>query len=313
MSLMSRPSFDLTIEQAALMQKTVDYEKASLSHNTLRSYKSMWKRFEAWCSCNRLSALPATAETIALYISSIGEGVSFSTVDSTLAAIEAVHEKAARSIVGDPSLYRRVRKGIRRTHKDNQTQKQAKPLTVLSLKGACCKIGDGLAGQRDKALLTLTFFGAFRRSEIVSLDVEHLEFNDKGVAITLLQSKTSDTKQVIYIAHARDVDLCPVKAIKDWLEASQITEGALFRSLSKAGRLLGRLSGHSVSAIIKRHFGDDYSGHSARRGAAIEAAERGASIHSLKKIGRWKGADMALRYAEAAAAFDDSAVAILGA
>lgn len=313
MSLISRPSFDLTIEQAALMQKTIDYERASLSPNTLRSYRSMWKRFETWCGDHLLSALPTSAETVALYISSIGEEVSFSTLDSTLAAIEAAHEKAGRSIVGNPALYRRVRKGIRRTHKENQTQKQAKPLTILSLKGACCKIGNDMAGRRDKALLTLTFFGAFRRSEVVSLDVEHLEFNDRGVAITLLQSKTSDTKQLVYIAHARDGDLCPVKAIKDWLAAAQIKEGPLFRSLSKAGRLLGRLSGHSVSAIIKRHFGDDYSGHSARRGPAIEAAERGASVHSLKKIGRWKGADMAMRYAEAASAFEESTVAVLGA
>jgi site-specific recombinase XerD len=165
MTLVSQTPFDLTIDQAELLKKTLEYERASLSPNTLRSYQFMWKKFENWCMADNLIALPASAETVALYISSLGETVSFSTLDSTLAAIEAVHEKTGQAINGTPALYRRVRKGIRRTHKDNQTLKQAPAMTVLGLKGVCCRLGNDLAGCRDKALLTLTFFGAFRRSE----------------------------------------------------------------------------------------------------------------------------------------------------
>jgi integrase len=256
--------------------------------------------------------LPTSAETIALYLSSLGETVSFSTLDSTIAAIEAAHEKAGASIKGDHSLYRRVRKGIRRTHKDNQCTKQAPAMTVLDLKVTCCKLGKSLKDCRDKALLTLTFFGAFRRSEVVSLDIGSFEFNDKGLAVSLLQSKTSDTKQVVYISHARDKDVCPVKALKDWIEKAQIKEGAVFLSLLKGGKLASRLSGHAVSEIIKLHFGSEYSGHSTRRGLVTASAEKGTPLHIIRKHSRHKSADMVLRYIDDAKGFDDSAVTILG-
>lgn len=273
----------------------------------------MCLKFQKWCEINGLSFLPASSETIALYISSLGESVSFSTLDSTLAAIEAAHEKHGFTISGDHTLYRRVRKGIRRTHKDKQTLKQAPPITIDSLKKICNAIGNTLKDSRDKALLTVTFFGAFRRSEVVSLDVEHLEFNDKGMAVSLLQSKTSDTKTTIYIAQAKDKDICPVKAIKEWLEKSQVKQGAVFLSLLKGGKLSKRLSGHGVSEIIKQYFGEEFSGHSARRGLVTASAEKGTSMHIIKKHSRHKSADMVMRYIDDARGFEDSAVSILGA
>lgn len=316
---MTIQKINLPANQADLIKKTIAYEQASLSTNTLRSYWSMWKKFETWCNANNMAAMPASAETVAIYIASLGESVSFSTLDSTLAAIEMAHEKSGMAIKGDHSLYRRVRKGIRRTHKENQTLKQAPALTVLNLKVACCKLSDSIADCRDRAVLSLAFFGALRRSELASLDIDNLEFSDKGVSVFLLQSKTSDTKEIIYIAHAKDKDVCPVKAIKDWLACLEkngimkdSADKALFRSLLKGGKIAGRISGHGVSEIIKRHFGDEYSGHSARRGLATAAAEANTPIHILRKFGRWKGADMPLRYAECAKGFEDSAVAILG-
>ena len=312
MTLTLQPKFEIAEHQDELIQKTLAYERASLSPNTLRTYKSMWKKFEAWCDQNNLCCLPATAETIALYLASIGEEVSFSTLDSTIAAIEAVHEKAGLKPIGDVGLYRRVRKGIRREHKENQSIRKAKPITLLDLKGVCCRLGASVSDKRDKALLTIAFFGAFRRSEVVGLDVNHLEFSDKGVEISLMHSKTSDTKQTVCIAYAKDQSLCPVLALRGWLDAAGIQEGAVFRSILKGGKISNRLSGHSVAHVIKRYFGDDYSGHSARRGPAIEAAERGVSIHTLKKIGRWKGADMAMRYTEQSASFQETTTKILG-
>lgn len=312
MSLSVIPSFDLSIEHAELVKKTIAYESASLSPNTLRSYKSMCKKFQVWCEANSQSFLPTSAETISLYLSSLGETVSFSTLDSMLAAIEAAHEKAGFTIQGDHSLYRRVRKGIRRTHKENQSIKQAPAMTVLDLKGVCCKFGENLKDCRDKALLSVTFFGAFRRSEVVSLDVENIEFTEKGMVVFLLQSKTSDKKQNIYISFAKDKDICPVKSLKEWIEKAEIKEGAVFRSLLKGNKVSNRLSGHAVSEIIKLHFGNEYSGHSARRGLVTASAEKGTPIHVIKKHSRHKSADMVLRYIDESRGFEDSSVIVLG-
>ena len=185
-------------------------------------------------------------------------------------------------------------------------------MTILDLKVVCCRLSDNLKGCRDRALLTLTFFGAFRRSEVVSLNIENLQFNDKGVSISLLQSKTSDTKQTVYIAYAKDKDICPVKALKIWIEKSQTKEGAIFRSLIKGGKISNRLSGHAVSEVIKVHFGKEYSGHSARRGLVTASAEKGTSIHIIKKHSRHKSVDMVLRYIEDTKGFNDSSVSMLG-
>lgn len=304
--------FGLSIENAELITKTLNYESASLSPNTLRSYKSMCKKFQTWCEKNNQSYLPASAETVALYLSSLGGLVSFSTLNSIIAAIEAAHDKSGLTIQGDPSLYRRVRRGIRRIHKEKQMIKQAPPISVLDLKVVCCRLRNTLKDIRDRALLTLAFFGAFRRSEIVSLNIENLEFNERGLAISLLQSKASDTKQIIYISFAKDKDICPVKAIENWIEKSQIKEGALFLSLLKGSKLSKRLSGHAVSEIIKLRFGKEYSGHSARRGLVTASAGKGTPIHIIKKHSRHKSADMVLRYIDVSRGFDDSSVAVLG-
>ncbi len=70
-------------------------------------------------------------------------------------------------------------------------------------------------------MLTLTFFGAFRRSEVVSLNIENIEFTDNGMAIPLLRSKTIYTKQTVYISFAKDKGICPVNSLKKWIEQSE--------------------------------------------------------------------------------------------
>ena len=103
-----------------------------------------------------------------------------------------------------------------------------------------------------------------------------------------------------------------MNSLKAWIEKAQIKEGSIFRSLIKGGEIGNRLSGHTVSNIIKKYFGNNYSGHSARRGLVTASAEKGTSIHTIKKHSRHKSADMVLRYVEAAKGFDDSSVITLG-
>ncbi len=172
------PQFELSTDLVDLIKKADEYEKAALSSNTRRTYATMWKKFNTWCQSYNLTALPAYAETIKLYLSSLGGQVSFSTIDCIIAAIEKAHEYGSISIIGDASIYRRVRKGLRRMH--TQTLKQAKTLSVIELTLLCRKLGTNLKDRRDKALITVAFFGALRRSEVSALNVEKVEFSEKG-------------------------------------------------------------------------------------------------------------------------------------
>jgi len=303
----------LTPHQLTVLNKTLAYEQAALSHNTRRTYASMWKKFETWCQSHNLQALPASAETIALYLGSMGGEVSFSTLDTTIAAIEKIHEQKGLSITGNQDIYRRVRKGIRRSHKEQQSVRQAKALSPCDLAIACRQMGSSLKDLRDKALLTLAFFGALRRSETVAFDIEHIEFTDKGLVIKLLQSKTSDTAQNVYLSPTKDASVCPLHAMRAWLLAAGIESGPLFRSIGKGNKVsANRLSGHAVAAIMKERFGDEYSGHSLRRGLVTAAAESGATLARLQQHSRHKTANMVLRYVEAVEGFENTSAKTLG-
>jgi site-specific recombinase XerD len=314
MTLTIRPNFELSIDQAELVQKTMQYERASLAKNTRRTYSVMWSKFDDWCKQQNLCSLPASAETISLYLASLGGKKSFSTIDTTIAAIEKAHEYQGVHITGNLDLYRRVRKGIRRTHKEKQTLKQARALSLLELTLFCRQLGCSPLELRDKALITIAFFGALRRSELVELDIEHVELSEKGLALTLLQTKTSDQAVRVYLAKTKDESVCPVKALKEWLTNSNISRGPIFRPLTKGGKVKdSRLTGHAVSEIMKKYFGADYSGHSLRRGLVTSVAEKGAALHKIQQHSRHKTANMVLRYIEYVEGFENASAVSLGA
>ena len=139
-------SLGLVNEGIELVKKTVGYERASLAANTRRTYGVFWSKFERWCEENGLCSLPASAETVSLYLGSLGGLVSFSTIDGVIAAIEKTHEERGVSILGNVALYRRVRKGIRREHKERQCLKSARALTVEDLVGFCGGVGGFFGG-----------------------------------------------------------------------------------------------------------------------------------------------------------------------
>ncbi len=313
MTLITKHSYEISKEQSELVKKAIDYKQASLSPNTWRTYLSMWNKFLKWCVSQKVSSLPAKAETIALYLTDIGEEVSFSTLDSTIAAIEKAHKEKGSSIKGNPQDYREIRRGIRRTHTKKLQIKQAPALSVVDLKVALKSFTDSLQDVRNKALITLGYWGAFRRSELVSIQYNTLSFTDEGVIVSLLGSKTSDKLEEIYVSNTQDPLVCPVRALKQWITLANIDEGTVFRSLIKGGGVSeNKLSAHSVSHIMKKIFGKEYSGHSLRRGVITEVAKQGVPIHEIQKFSRHRSVDMVIRYAEKAKGFESTSAKALG-
>jgi integrase len=64
-------------------------------------------------------------------------------------------------------------------------------------------------GQRDRALLLMGFAGAFRRSELVALDVAHLKLSEEGFVVTIAKSKTDQESEGQQIAIPRVPDSPP--------------------------------------------------------------------------------------------------------
>ena len=176
-----------------------------------------------------------------------------------------------------------------------------------------------LTGKRDRALLLLGFAGAFRRAELVALTVADLAFVDDGLRITIRKSKTDQegAGQVIAIPHG-SLLFCPVTALKNWLAAAGIREGAVFRAVGKGSRVgEAALSDKSVANVVKRYAGAvgleaaDFAGHSLRAGFVTSAAEAGASIFKMAEVSRHRSTDVLAGYVRSANLFKDHAGADL--
>lgn len=173
---------------------------------------------------------------------------------------------------------------------------------------------------RNRALLLLGFFGAFRRSEVVSLTWEQVQFVSDGLIITLSRSKGDQIGEgaQCVIPFGNDTR-CPVRALIAWREKTKQLEGAIFRRISKTGTIGKQGMGpHHLNRVIRQLAkaaglpnAERMSSHSLRRGFATEAARLGASMPSIQRHGRWRSTKVVLEYIEAGRQFADSAVNVL--
>jgi integrase len=175
---------------------------------------------------------------------------------------------------------------------------------------------NSLAAIRDNALLQIGFFGALRRSELAAICYEHITWDKAGIEILLPSSKTDQTHEGQYcvIPYGNNT-LCPLDALKNWLEQSQITAGAIFRRIT-LGDHVGddALTPLSINRILKKRAQMagianiiTLSSHSLRRGLATSAARAGAPLQAIMRAGRWKQTNTVVEYIEAGERFDDNA------
>ena len=181
-------------------------------------------------------------------------------------------------------------KGISRSLGTAPSKKKA--LRLSDLRQILQLLPETLIGIRDKALLLVGFAGGFRRSELVELDVSAVEFTESGMTINIKKSKTDQEGAGYYktIGKGRSKITCPVYALQSWIEVAGITEGKLFRSVTKGGVLGQSLSTNSVSKIVKKCISligmnkNDFAGHSLRSGFISEAKECGIMNELIMKM-----------------------------
>jgi integrase len=84
---------------------------------------------------------------------------------------------------------------------------------------------------RNRAIILLGFAGAFRRSELVALNVDDLEETAEGMLVTLRRSKTDQEGLGRRVAIPRGEIACPVGSSPGVADAAGIAEGAIFRRI----------------------------------------------------------------------------------
>ena len=257
--------------------------------NTKRSYNSDWNSFVAYCNSKGQEYYPALPETIVNYMNHLAHTVKANTISRRLTAISEKYKEAGFAV--NPAQAYVVKATMTAIRREKGTRQEGKkPLLIEMLQEVVEIIPDTLEGYRDKALLTLGFAGAFRRSELVDITVENITLSEKGMTVFIPRSKTDQEGQgfIKGIPYATNTVVCPVRATILWLEKSGIKNGYLFRGF-KANKSLrsSRLSDQCVALILKYRLeqagldSKEYAGHSLRSGFVTTAALKGISVYGI--------------------------------
>src|SRR5579864_6677252 len=302
-----------------LQEQVREFIRASKAENTLRGYQSDWRDFCGWCEAHSLGPLPAGAETVAAYIAECASHLKVGTVQRRLNAIAEAHKAVELESPTHSAIVANTMKGIRRTLGTAANQKA--PALTDDIRAMLDATDAGIIGLRDRALILLGFAGAFRRSELVRLDVEDCAFGKDGLTVTLRRSKTDQqgAGRKIGIPYGSNPETCPVRTVQAWIEQAGIITGPLFRSINRHGQVqTGRLSGIDVARVVKKlaiRAGLDaakYAGHSLRAGHATSAAIAGASERSIMKQTGHRSVQMVRRYIREGTLFRENSAGKLG-
>ena len=298
---------DLVINIKSLELETIKNLKNSKSSNTLRAYQSDYNDFLLFCSKNGFQAMPTQPKILSIYLTHLSSFSKYSTLKRRLASISILHKTKGYYIDTKHPVIIENLMGIKRRNGSNQKGK--KPLLINDLKKIINSIHQSneksLKKVRDKALVLIGFSGGFRRSELVSLEFEDVEFVSEGVKIFVKRSKTDQsgegmTKAIPYFDNH---NFCPVLALKNWMELVDIKNGKIFN-----------ISDKNVALIIKKYANyagldsNKYAGHSLRSGFATSTAESGADERNIMAMTGHKSTEMVRRYIKEANLFKNNAL-----
>lgn len=282
------------------------YLQAAHSPNTQKAYRNDVKHFMRWGG-----QIPSTAKKVAQYLAYYGKSLSVATLTRRVTAIHQAHQHQGLPSPTKSALVKETLQGIRRVH--GCGQRRVLPLLHSELDAWADK-QKGIMGLRDKALLMVGFAGAFRRSELVSIQVNQLRFVKQGMVIHLARSKTDSTGlgRDVAIPFASNRKRCAVGALRSWLKDAAITHGMVFRQVNQYGQVLGQgLSDQSVALVVKRCVKElglkpaDYSGHSLRAGLVTSAALAGVDVWKIRQQTGHQSDAMLQRYIRDSQLFSD--------
>ena len=310
---------DLTTDIKSLHEATLNNLRSSKANNTLRAYKSDFKDFGIFCAKHGFKSLPSEPKIVSLYITHLSKRSKISTLRRRLVSISMVHKLKGYYLDTKHPIIVENLMGIRRVK--GSIQKGKKPILINHLKLIIDVINnqktDVIKKLRDKSIILIGFGGGFRRSELISVDYEDLEFVQEGVKINIRKSKTDQFGEGMIkgLPYFNNEIYCPVTNLKKWLEISKINSGPIFRRFSKGLSLVNkRLTDQSVVLLIKEYLNlagidnKNFSGHSLRSGFATVAAESGADERSIMAMTGHKTTEMVRRYIKEANLFKNNAL-----
>ena len=321
----------------ATARRTADtLARLAKSDNTRRAYRAGVRAWCDWCHKHDLPALPASPADVAAFLSEQrypappGRPLGVNTLKLRAASIRYLHYLARLPSPTGTADVGETLTGITRVARQAGNAPRPKLATRIAiLREMVAVIGDDLPGLRDRALLLLGFAGAFRRAELARIELGHIEETEHGLRITLPVSKGDRAMLGVQVGIPYgSSELCPVRALRRWLQASGIAEGAIFRRVWATPRPANPAPGWApihvvgtdaidpgtVARIIKARGkaagfdADLLSGHSLKRGAMNTAKDRRVHPTQLKQLGRHANYATLGAYLDEGDLFEDNAL-----
>jgi site-specific recombinase XerD len=293
-------------------QIPTDYIKRATADNTRKAYQQDIKHFENWGG-----KLPTDTASIIHYLHDHADSLNTRTLARRLTALRQFHRyQGFPDPTAHPSVQKTLR-GIQNTH--GKPKQRAPALRLEQLAHAINMLSpeDTLANARNRCLLTLGYFGALRGSELLNIQVTHLQFSEQGITLQIPKSKTDQAGEGLSCAIPKLGNaMCPFFHTQYWLERAGLSNGVLFTNINRwdqIGTKSMTISGLNklIKNIARRcewRNPEKYSSHSLRRGLATSASGAGASFKSIMRQGRWRHEGTVLQYIEEGQAFEDNAV-----
>ena len=310
---------ELTTDIKALHEETLNNLKTSKAINTLRAYRSDFRDFAGFCVKHGFKSMPSDPKIVSLYLTHLSKKSKISTLRRRLVSIGVVHKLKGHYLDTKHPVIIENLMGIKRLKGSKQIGK--KPILINHLKQIINVINEQdieeIVKLRNKALILIGFGGGFRRTELISIDYEDLEFVDEGVKIAIKRSKTDQFGEGMIkgLPYFENDIYCPVRNLQKFLNISEIKKGPIFRRFSKGSNLTeNRLTDQTVVLLLKKYLklggieNTNYSGHSLRSGFATEAADSGADERSIMAMTGHKTTQMVRRYIKDANLFKNNAL-----
>jgi integrase len=330
-------------EMVALVDRAAYYGKSTIADSTRKGYEAEFSHFVTWANGMGLPSLPSDVATVACYLAALADGLvevrwtdrhgiarsskkphKYSHIQKSYQAIIYSHRRAGHDWAYPIDAIGKVMHGIK--YRKGHTPRRMAPLEITDLKLCLAKMrerrGEDLTIIRDRAMLSLGFFSAVRRAELVALNVEDLEFTKDGLLVTIRKSKTDQFAegQTVGIKPQRDPNVCAVALVRRYLDVSELKSGPLFRRIDSRSDCMGDrpLTRQVVAMVVKQYAeraGLDptrFAGHSLRAGFVTSAAAKGVTLHNIMRQTRHKSERIAMTYIRPATVFRDNPTDGLG-
>lgn len=310
-SIEREPDIEFHLEkEREHVEEFYNFSQKAKSKQTLATYKYGWMSFTKWCQNNGYSLdnddkIPLM---VGMFLSDLAKSGKYkvASIFTYFAGIKHFLWENHRLKINHPEL-KHALKGIKNDLRGIPTTKK-KAIKAEDLREILKPLhqSDKLIDIRDKSLLLIGFCGAFRRSELAGICMEHIDFDLDGITIIIPYSKTDQEGkgQSVSVPRGKYKETCPILALHKWLDRSHIKEGALFRGVNRHGHLNHKqLSTQAIADIVKKRGAllfdsKELAGHSLRRGLITSAIEAKTSESVIMKHTRHKSVNMLMEYFE---------------